>query len=227
MFLTILILTTSTLSSAANNLVVFQVHRSPSIESTITSTPSLLVSHENNYFQRIKTSWGNTSVDLPDLDRTLNYTITSTEDSEWLCPPIPLIVHTFNLANKLFCSAKKLPENNGFVTSFLLISMTLCVVVLCTYNRTNICMIKNKESNKKLVRRRRRRPRSLTPERSRHVQESSDEEVEEEEENADFNFEHEELYDDNGLNLPPSEVLHSTPHEFSSWINNNIYQTND
>ena len=225
MFLTILILTTSTLSSAANNLVVFQVHRSPSIESTITSTPSLLVSHENNYFQRIKTSWGNTSVDLPDLDRTLNYTITSTEDSEWLCPPIPLIVHTFNLANKLFCSAKKLPENNGFVTSFL-ISMTLCVVVLCTYNRTNICMIKNKESNKKLVRRRRRRPRSLTPERSRHVQESSDEEVEEEE-NADFNFEHEELYDDNGLNLPPSEVLHSTPHEFSSWINNNIYQTND
>ena len=226
MFLTLLILTTSTLSSAANNLVVFQVHRSPSITSTITSTPSLLVSHENNYFQRIKTSWGNTSVDLPDLDRTLNYTITSTEDSEWLCPPIPLIVNTFNLANKLFCTAKKLPENNGFVTSFL-ISMTICVVVLCTYNRTNICMIKNKETNKQLVRRRRRRPRSLTPERSRHVQESSDEEVEEEEENADFNFEHEELYDDNGLNLPPSEVLHSTPHEFSSWINNNIYQTND
>jgi len=225
MFLTLLILTTSTLSSAANNLVVFQVHRSPSIESTITSTPSLLVSHENNYFQRIKTSWGNTSVDLPDLDRTLNYTITSTEDSEWLCPPIPLIVHTFKLANKLFCSAKKLPENNGFVTSFL-VSMIVCVVVLCTYNRTNICMIKNKESNNKLVRHR-RRPRSLTPERSRHVQESSDEEVEEEEENADFNFEHEELYDDNGLNLPPSEVLHSTPHEFSSWINNNIYQTND
>ena len=225
MFLTILILTTSTLSSAANNLVVFQVHRSPSIiESTITSTPSLLVSHENNYFQLIKTSWGNTSVDLPDLDRTLNYTITSTEDSEWLCPPIPLIVHTFKLANKLFCTAKKLPENNGFVTSLtsFLISMTLCVLVLCTYTRTNICMIKNKESNKKLVRRRRRRPRSLTPERSRHVQESSDEEVEEEEEeNANFNF------DDNGLNLPPSEVLHSTPHEFSSWINNNIYQTND
>ena len=113
MFLTLLILITSTLSSAANNLVVFQVHRSPSITSTITSTPSLLVSQENNYFQRIKTSWGNTSVDLPDLDRTLNYTITSTEDSEWLCPPIPLIVHTFKLANKLFCSAKKLPENNG------------------------------------------------------------------------------------------------------------------
>ena len=29
---------------------------------------------------------------------------------------------------------------------------------------------------------------------------------------------------DGRLNLPPLEVLHSTPHEFSAWINKNVYQ---